>query len=126
MTRSRTSASEKTWSVIEIEKRRDRIMRRICIGAWAVTLLTVLVFAVIVGMQMAETMRRVAVGIVPRSEVMQSAMPLVIALGLLSLMVATLTTVGVFLRFRSASLTEIQLRLAALEDMIASSGDAEK
>ena len=124
MTRSRTSASEKTWSVIEIEKRRDRIMRRICIGAWAVTLLTVLVFAVIVGMQMAETMRRVAVGIVPRSEVMQSAMPLVIALGLLSLMVAT--TVGVFLRFRSASLTEIQLRLAALEDMIASSGDAEK
>jgi hypothetical protein len=99
MTRSRTSASEKTWSVIEIEKRRDRIMRRICIGAWAVTLLIVLVFAVIVGMQMAETMRRVAVGIVPGREVMQSAMPLVIALGLFSLMVATLTTSASFCDF---------------------------
>jgi hypothetical protein len=39
-------------------------------------------------------------------------------LGELSLLVAVLATVGVFLRFRTASLAEIQLRLAALEGMV--------
>ena len=49
-----------------------------------------------------------------------SAMPTVAVLGILSLLVATLSTVGIFLRLRTASLSEIQLRLAALEEMIVS------
>jgi len=42
----------------------------------------------------------------------------------LCLLIAALSTVGVFLRQRTASLAEIQLRLAALEDMLGARGDA--
>ena len=37
----------------------------------------------------------------------------------MSVLIATLATVAVFLRLRTASLSEIQLRLAALEEMLA-------
>lgn len=47
-------------------------------------------------------------------------MPLVIALGILSVLIATVSTIGMFVRMRTASLHEIQLRLAALEEMIVS------
>jgi hypothetical protein len=43
-----------------------------------------------------------------------------VVLGVLSLLIAVLSTVGIFLRLRTASLTEIQLRLAALEQVLAS------
>ena len=46
--------------------------------------------------------------------------PLLGIVGGISLLVATLSTVGVFLRLRTASLGEIQLRLAALEEMLLS------
>jgi hypothetical protein len=39
-------------------------------------------------------------------------------------LVATLSTIGIFLRLRTASLTEIQLRLAALEDVLGAQADA--
>jgi hypothetical protein len=37
-------------------------------------------------------------------------------------LIATVSTIGVFVRMRAASLHEIQLRLAALEDLLASRG----
>jgi hypothetical protein len=43
-----------------------------------------------------------------------------VALGVLALLVASLTTVGVFLRFRTAALGEIQLRLTTLESLLTS------
>jgi hypothetical protein len=52
-----------------------------------------------------------------------AAMPLFIVLGLLSVLIATLSTVGIFLRLRTASLAEIQLRLAALEEMLTTRSD---
>jgi len=52
------------------------------------------------------------------------AMPLIGVLWTLSLLVSALTTVGVFLRLRTASLSEIQLRLAALEEMLTAQSDA--
>ena len=38
----------------------------------------------------------------------------------ISLLIGTLSTVGIFLRLRTASLGEVQLRLAALEEMLLS------
>jgi hypothetical protein len=64
------------------------------------------------------------VGAVPWITVMGSAMPLVDVLWKLSLLVAAVSTVGIFLRLRTASLTEIQLRLAALEEMLAARADS--
>lgn len=51
-------------------------------------------------------------------------MPLVWVLGTVSLLVATLSTVGVFLRFRTATLGEIRLRLTALEQMVSDQGES--
>jgi hypothetical protein len=41
-----------------------------------------------------------------------------IVLGALAVLIATLSTIGIFLRLRTASLIEIQLRLAALEEIL--------
>jgi hypothetical protein len=123
MTTPVSPASEKAWAMIDKEKRRDRLLRRVSIAAWSVTFGVVLVFAVIIGAQVSDTMRSVEVGVAPQMAVYRAAMPLLVVLGILSVLIATLSTVGVFLRLRTASLAEIQLRLAALEDMLTSRTD---
>lgn len=50
--------------------------------------------------------------------VLALTMPLIAVTGVLSVLIATVSTVGVFLRLRTASLAEIQVRLAALEQML--------
>jgi len=110
-------------SLLENERRRDRFIRRVNIIAWSVTFTLVVVIAIIVGVQVAHFMRGAAAGEVPWMVVAGSTMPLVDVLWKLSLLVAALSTVAIFMRLRTASLAEIQLRLAALEEMVASRGD---
>ena len=119
-----TSASGKVWEAIEGERRRDRFLRRVTVTAWTITFVLVAIMAVLVCMQIFEMARAALLGALPWMSVIGLAMPLVIVLGVLSVLVATLSTIGMFLRMRTASFTEIQLRLAALEDMLASRGDA--
>ena len=120
MTTGDTSASGKVWEAIENEKRRDRFIKRVSVTAWTITFVLVAIMAVMVGFQVWQMARGAMVGALPWVSVLGVAMPLVITLGLLSVLVAALSTIGIFLRMRTASLAEIQLRLAALEDMIAS------
>ena len=121
MTTQDTSASSRVWEAIENEKRRDRFIKRVSVTAWATTFVLVAIMAVMVGFQVAQMARGAMVGAVPWISVIGIAMPMVIVLGLLSVLVAALSTIGIFLRMRTASLAEIQLRLAALEDMISRS-----
>jgi flagellar biosynthesis protein FliR len=114
--------TQRVWDAIEGEKRRDRLLRRVSITAWSVTLVLVVALAVMVGIQVVELAKGAMVGAVPWMSVVGVAMPLVITLGMLSVLVGTVSTIGVFLRMRTASLTEIQLRLAALEDMLVTRG----
>ena len=118
------SLPDEASALIENERRRDRFIRRVSIIAWSVTFLLVLLVAGLVGMQATQMARAAQVGMVPRATVVGSVMPLIDVLWKLSLLVAGLSTVGIFLRLRTASLTEIQLRLAALEAMIASKPDS--
>ena len=113
------------WDIIEKEKRRDRIVRWVSIVAWSVTFVILAWYAVMVGKEVAHTMAQFQIGLVHQREVSQALMPLIAVVGTVSLLIATLSTVGVFLRFRTASLSEIQLRLAALEEMLSSEPDAE-
>lgn len=113
------SSSDRTWALVENEKRRDRFIRRVNIAAWTTTFALVLLIAALVGLQVAELARAGMLGVVPWSTVIGSAMPLLDVLWKLSLLVAGLSTVGIFLRLRTASLAEIQLRLAVLEEMLA-------
>jgi hypothetical protein len=119
-----TSINDRTQALIENEKRRDRFIRRVSIAAWSMTGFLVLVVAVMVTGQVVEMTRIGLTTGLPFMTVMSSAMPLIDVLWKLSLLVATLSTIGIFLRLRTASLTEIQLRLAALEEMIASQPDS--
>ena len=110
-------------ALIENERRRDRFIRRVSIIAWSVTFALVLLVAALVGVQVYDMTRLARVGAVQWSTVLGSAMPLIDVLWKLSLLVAGVSTVGIFLRLRTASLAEIQLRLAALEAMLASKPD---
>lgn len=113
-------ASTEAWAIIEQERRRDRLIRRVSVIAWTTTLVILLFFAVIIGVQVAQTAKLSEAGAVAWTAVFWSAMPLVVVLGIISLLIATLSTIGIFLRLRTASLAEIQLRLAALEGMLTS------
>jgi hypothetical protein len=119
------AGDEQLWAQIEREKRIDTRLRRVSIVAWACTLLFTLVFAILTGLQTARVM--VQFTRVPSDDwgtILQAAMiaqvlvPIVVVLMILSALIGTLSTVGIFLRLRTASLQEIQLRLASLEAML--------
>jgi hypothetical protein len=119
MTKPAASASSSAWEAIENERKRDRTLRRVTVTAWTITVILVILMGVMVGTQVVQMARGALLGALPWMSVIGIAMPLVIVLGVLSVLVATLSTIGMFLRQRTASLTEIQLRLAALEGMLA-------
>ena len=113
-------ASERVWSVIEREKRRDKLVRRVSVAAWSVTGGAVLAYGGTTAVQVWQMVKLAMEGIAPWSEVYALTIPFVSVVGLLALLIAVLSTVGIFLRLRTASLSEIQMRLAGLEEMIAS------
>lgn len=106
------------WEAIDRERRLDRWVRGVCASAWVVTLGLAGVYAVVVVQQVLDAVRRQQVGVAPQGAVMAALTPLIVTLGILALLVAALSTIGVFLRFRTAALAEIQVRLAALETML--------
>ena len=114
MTKS-PSPSQDAWAFVDREKRLDRFFRRTAIAAWSVAVLVLLMFAVLFALQLAELWR----GDMPWMVLFGMALPFVIVVGCFSVLVATLATIAIFLRLRTASLAEIQVRLAALEEMIA-------
>jgi cytochrome bd-type quinol oxidase subunit 2 len=113
-----TPGTTEAWALIEREKRRDRFIKRVSVIAWSVTGAVVLIFAILVGAQMIEFARAAAAGELPWATVWAMSIPLLWVIGLLSVLVATLSTIAIFLRLRTSSLSEIQLRLAALEDIL--------
>ena len=113
-------ASETVWSVIEREKRRDALVRKVSIASWSVTAGAVLAFGAVTAADVWQLVRYVLEDAAPLSIVFERLMPFVAVIGTLSMLIAVLSTIGVFLRLRTASLSEIQLRLAGLEEMVAS------
>jgi hypothetical protein len=113
-------ASERVWSVIERERRRDKLVRRVSVTSWSVTGVAVLAYGGTTAVQVWQMVKLAMEGIAPWSEVYALTIPFVSVVGLLALLIAVLSTVGIFLRLRTASLSEIQMRLAGLEEMIAS------
>jgi hypothetical protein len=113
-----TSEHDSTWNAIEREKRRDTVVRRTSVAAWGVTFVALLVFAAIMVQHVLMVEKRIAIGAAGTLDVYDSMLPLVAVVGVLAVLIATLSTVGVFLRLRTASLAEIQLRLANLEEML--------
>ncbi len=120
MSNQPVNASEKVWAVIEREKKQDRLVRRLSVGGWSVTGGALVVFGVGTLVEVWRLVNLAMQGIAPWGVIFSSLMPLVAVVGGLGLLVATLSTVATFLRFRTASLSEIQMRLGAIEDMVES------
>jgi hypothetical protein len=118
MNASPQQPSERIWKLIEAEKGRDRMLRRVSTGAWILTFVALLFAAVIVGINVWWAARLFIQGSAHLVVVFREAMPLVWIVGGVSLLVAVLTTAALLLRFRAASLDEIRLRLAAVEQML--------
>ena len=116
------SRSDAVWSAIDQNKRTDRFIRRVSIAAWSVTLAAVLGYAVIVAFQVSHMVKLLGVGAVGGLAVGATITPIVVVVGLLALLIAVLATIGSFVRMRTTNLAEIQLRLAALEDLLTTRG----
>ena len=115
-----TAPTASAMTLVENERRRDRFVRRINVAAWSISLSLVLVIAILVALSVSQFVGPAVKGEVPWLMLIGSAMPLIDMLWKLSLLIATLSTVATFMRIRTSSLAEIQLRLAALEEMIVS------
>jgi hypothetical protein len=118
MTRESDVATITAWEIIDVERRRDRILWQISACGWVVTLLVVILFGALTAWRVAGVLADVSKGAVPSTAVVAPLIPFVAAVGVVGLLVATLATIGAFVRFRAASLSEIQLRLGALERML--------
>ena len=119
---SPSSPHDAAWAVIEKERGRDRFIRRMSVAAWATTFIALLIFAAIMVQRIMLVRDRAAVGAESPGATYDAVLPLVAVIGVLAVLIATLCTIGVFLRLRTASLSEIQLRLAALEEMLRREG----
>ncbi len=113
-----SESQDAIWDLIEREKSRDRFLRRVGKTAWGTTFVALVIFSSTVVWDFSQMIRFYRMGAVRAETVVESIIPLVVAVGGLSLLIATLATIGVFLRLRTTSLTEIQLRLSGLEQMI--------
>ena len=94
MTGTGTTGSNAAWALVEREKRRDRTLRRVSIAAWSVTFVLVLLLAVAVSLQVSQMLQLMGSGTVALTAVFWSAMPLISVLGILSVLIGTLSTVS--------------------------------
>jgi hypothetical protein len=121
-TNARRDRSEELWSWVEGEKRLDARARRISRFAWGATLVAVLLYAVIILSRLAALVSELGQVDAPSTTVLRvmldTLLPLVSVVGILAFIIALLSTIAVFLRFRTASLAEIQARLSAMEQML--------
>ena len=123
MTDTPHTRSDAVWSSIEQNKRTDRFIRRVSIAAWSVTIAAVLGYGTITALQVSRMIKLVGVGAAGGLAVWTAFMPAVVVVGLLALLIAVLATIGSLVRMRTTSLAEIQLRLAALEDLLTTRAD---
>lgn len=118
MTSPQLSASTKIWERIEAEKKTDRWIKRVSVVAWTVTLLLVAILVVTQAAAVLQFIRAASAGALPWMTVLGAVLPGIIVLGILSVLIATLATVAMLFRQRAAALSEIQARLATLEDAL--------
>lgn len=108
------------WTMIEKEKKRDRKIKLISTIAWSITIILLLVYMVFTAIDLAHALKGYHKGLVPFKFVIESITPFLMISGGLGLIIAVLSTIGMFLRMRTTTLLEIQQRLANLEGMITS------
>jgi hypothetical protein len=108
--------SARVMDRIEEERARDRSIRRIARFAWIATGSVVLLWIGLTAYQI--KVMSPMMGGLGTAAMLGLATPVLFVLFGLGVLVATLSTIGTFLRYRRATFEEIQLRLAALEELL--------
>lgn len=116
--------NDAVWTAINREKSRDRLLRIVSTVAWGITLVLLLIYGGMVASKVSRLRDMVDMGVAQQQDVFNATIPLIAVVGTVMLLVATLSTIGMFLRMRTATLGEIQLRLAALEGMLTDRPDS--
>lgn len=119
---------EDVWSKIEKEKRLDIFIRRLCYTAWATTFILFITYAIIVIVQVYGLPADVLTGDFAGNRPHLSAFVFELvgltlafgAVGSLSLGIAVISTIGIFVRMRTLSLKEMRIRLETLEEILLS------
>lgn len=112
------SPMSRAWTRIEAEQHSDRLFRRLTIVGWSATGLMVVLLVAFGIAQFRFALHMASAGAAPLGAMLAGLVPVVLAIAAFCALAATLATIGLFLRMRSAPLHEIQLRLAALEDLL--------
>ncbi len=116
-------SNDAVWKMIDREKRKDKSLSRISTVAWAITLLVVCAFMVLTFMDFSHHMNLYNKGVTTYQSVISTFVPFLIILGVFSLIVAIVMTIGRFMRLRTANLLEIQQRLTLLEQSLTKDED---
>lgn len=115
---------EDVWSKIEKEKRIDSLIRRVCYISWTTTFILFLTYAVIVVFEFYGLPTDVLTGDFAGNRPHLSSFIIEMvgltlafgAVGGLSLGIAVISTIGIFVRMRTSNLQEMRIRLETLEE----------
>lgn len=116
-------SNDAVWNMIEREKRKDKSLSIVSAVAWVTTLLVVCAFMVLTFMDFSHHMDLYKKGVTSYDSVVSTLVPFLIILGVFSLIVAIVMTIGRFMRLRTANLLEIQQRLTLLEQSLTKEED---
>lgn len=114
------TTNDPVWEMIQKEKKRDLLIKRVSRAAWVIALSILTIFLILTIQDYIRVHGLYKAGVVPRGALTDTIIPFLVILGCLSLIIAILATIGMFLRLRTTSLLEIQQRLTNLEHMITS------
>ena len=118
MTKMNEQSKDAIWEMIDREKKKDLLIKRVSKVGWIGTVVMLLVFLTLTLIDLSRMVELYGKGLVSRESVINTIIPFAIVLGGLCLIIAILSTIGMFLRMRTTSLLEIQQRLASLEQMV--------
>ncbi len=102
----RVSPQADAWAAIDKEKRFDRFIRKAGITAWVVTVGLLILFGIGSAIAAIQMIKLAAAMDAPWTLLMRPVLPFLGALWTVCLLVATLATIGVFLRLRTSSLSD--------------------
>ena len=112
------SATSRAWEVVENEKERNRLLARASVIAWSIALGVAAIYAILSVVEIVAIAEFNVGNGVEIIDVIPLVRPMVGALGAMILVIAVLGSAALYLRMRTVSLNELQLRLAALEDVL--------
>lgn len=118
MTSNNQTKQEALRAKIEEEKRTDKWIKRVNKSAWIVTILFLFGFSAIKGYDIYHAHYLYKSGLVSVESVYDTILPFVTSVGAVSFIIAIVSTIGVFFRLRTATLSEILMRITVLEEVL--------